>query len=144
MKQSNRLKDYSISVLLIILCLWSVSNIFTVGSGGHVVDVDSVLAENAHRSLGSIALIENKSEAQKPIILFVTSWCGACHSLEKRMSDSGLVFKKVDIEKNQEGLNYYLSSMQSRSTPVPVTLVGNKLFVGTGDLQAIISESKTT
>lgn len=144
MKQSNRLKDYSISVLLIILCLWSVSNIFTVGPGGHVVDVDSALAESAHSSLGSSALIENQSLAQKPIILFVTSWCGSCHSLEKRMSESGLVFIKVDIEKNQDGLNYYLSSMQSGSTPVPVTLVGNKLFVGGGDLQSIISESKKT
>jgi glutaredoxin len=66
----------------------------------------------------------------KPIVVFVTSWCPVCRALEHALKGFEVRYVRADIEKDQTAAVYYQVLTQGRSTGVPLTVVGTKVFVG--------------
>jgi glutaredoxin len=150
MVQKKSIKDYLITGSLILLCVWSAWNFISKGSvSGN--QISEGMATEIHDTLGSSKLliealeVSSKENAfqQKPVVLFVTSWCGVCHSLERKLRSENIVLKVVDIEKNHEARVFYQASLGSQSGPVPATLVGTQVFIG-DQSRAIISRSRAT
>lgn len=120
----SKFKDKGISILIIIFCLFYIflQNKLGAGLGTNKVISDDVYAEIA--SLGSFDVKNSK------VILFVTSWCGQCKSLIRELNKNNIDFDVYDIEIDIAGQNLYERVMGRHSGPVPVTLVGKKVFVG--------------
>jgi glutaredoxin len=144
MKQS--LKDSLITLTLILLCIWSAWNFVFKERGIGAGEVSPELAARVHSELGGAvpddpAVLSDKKVQGKPVLLFVTSWCGVCRSLERNLTSANIEFTVVDIEKNIDAGGFYQAIMGPRAGPVPVTLVGSRVFVG-DQTRAIISASK--
>jgi glutaredoxin len=148
--QKKSIKDYLITSTLILLCVWSAWNFVSKGGVGSS-EVSQEMAREIHDTLGSSELLieergnytEESARQQKPVVLFVTSWCGVCHSLERKLRSENVVFKVVDIEKNHEARTFYQASLGARSGPVPAALVGTQVFIG-DQSRAIVSTSRAT
>lgn len=148
--QKKSLSDYLITSALILLCVWSAWNYISKGGVG-TSEISQELAREVHDTLGSSGLLmaareefgEGEAPQQKPVVLFVTSWCGVCHSLERKLRSENIVFKVVDIEKDDEARAFYQVSLGARSGPVPASLVGTQVFIG-DQSRAIISTSRAT
>ncbi len=80
-------------------------------------------AENMHAELGG-------QRGLPPVVMFTTSWCGICRALEKGLHQLSVPFVSVDIEKDPIAMRYYQAVTRGRTTGVPVTVVGDKQFVG--------------
>jgi mycoredoxin len=137
-------KDYLVTSILIILCLWSAWNFLNLSGPSSISpELSNDVSQAAHEALGSGINPELNSMQTKPIVMFVTSWCGVCRNLEKKLKNENLSFTVVDIEKNKTAEQFYLSLMGKKSGPIPVTLVGSELFIG-DQSKAIIARSKTS
>lgn len=138
----KKINDYLITSVLIILCVWSAWNFISTGGGsskGQGVSVE--IAESVH---AAFPLDLNLSEGQtQPIVLFMTSWCGACRSLEKNLKAEKVKFIAIDIEANLDGARAYRAVMAEKAGPVPVTLVGTQVFIG-DRAAAIAAASKSS
>ncbi len=136
-------KDYLITSTLIVLCAWSAWNFMMRGGSSVVPDAPPDISARAHEVLGSTLNPDNLNGQTKPIILFVTSWCGVCRSLEKKLKAEKLQFTVVDIEKDKNAEAFYLSLMGPKRGPIPVTLVGSQVFIG-DQSRAIIATSRSS
>src|SRR5690606_6061070 len=133
-------KDYLITTTLILLCVWSAWNFASKGGRGGSEEVSLEVANSIHTAFP--ASTELSRDQVKPVVLFVTSWCGVCRSLEKKLAAQKIKFTMVDIEKDIDAARAYRTIMAERSGPVPVTLVGAQVFVG-DQSTAIVSASKS-
>lgn len=118
--ESKKGKDYLITFGIILICLFLIRNKFAAHS--------SELSPTALAAVASLGFPE--IESQKTVVVFSTSWCGVCRSLEKNLSKSGITFHSIDIEKDFSAATAYEKVIGARSGPVPVSVVGSKYFVG--------------
>lgn len=94
--------------------------------GGHASSLSPELAAEIRSKYYS------GQEKEMTLVVFDTSWCGACKALERQLKDKNLKFKTVDVESGPEAYSLYQKVYGSSSGPVPVTVAGNKVIVGNG------------
>ena len=86
--------------------------------------------------LDSVVLSEIRSnyyvgeESQATLVVFETSWCGICKSLKKELATRGLKYKAIDVEKSRDIYKLYQKVYGDNSGPVPVTVAGRRVIVG--------------
>ncbi|HMO18704.1 MAG TPA: glutaredoxin family protein [Oligoflexia bacterium] len=140
MKKHSPLKDSIISVFLILFCLWGIGNLFTgdkssVISEASEVIISTEIAEKAHQIKFNPEINQWEGRSHwtrqvQPVLLFVTSWCGACRSLEASLLSNKVDFMRFDLEKDRSASELYQSVTGRKIGPVPVVLVGKRVFVG--------------
>lgn len=118
--QNKKTKDYLVTIGIILLCIFLIRDKFAAQS--------SDLTPKALEAVGKLGFSD--SENQKAVIVFATSWCGVCRTLEKELTKAGTSFNSIDIEKDFNAAVAYEKVIGARSGPVPVSVVGNKYFVG--------------
>jgi glutaredoxin len=67
---------------------------------------------------------------QKPVSVFVTSWCPVCRGLEQELAAQNIPFVAADVEKNREAGLLYASLVQGQQAGVPLTVVGESIVLG--------------
>ncbi len=73
---------------------------------------------------------------EKPVTMFVTSWCPVCRGLEDELKSLGVKHIVVDVEKNRDAAVYYAKILKGKTNAVPVTIVGPDVVLG-GNATAI-------
>lgn len=66
----------------------------------------------------------------KPVTVFVTSWCSVCKALEGQLRLLGVSYARADIERNTAARDYYRGLNRQGGGAVPFTVVGSKMFFG--------------
>lgn len=99
-----------------------------LGSGAALTEasgsvLDRAQAQQMFTQLGG-------SPDKLPVVMFATSWCGVCRALESELSRQGVEFLRVDIERDRNAAYYYERLTRGRSSGVPLTAVGEKVFLG--------------
>ena len=78
---------------------------------------------------------------EKPVVVFVTSWCPVCRALEQTLKSMNVPYARGEVEKDQTAALYYQVLTQGRGNGVPLTVVGTKSFIGY-DIKGIKSALK--
>ena len=69
-------------------------------------------------------------EGVPTLVVFKTTWCGSCRSLERELTEHHLKFKTIDVEESREIYKLYQKVYGDVSGPVPVTVAGKRVIVG--------------
>ena len=75
------------------------------------------------------------------LVIFETSWCGVCKSLKSSLRERGVNFKTLDVESSKEAYQLYQKVYGESNGPVPVTVAGNQVIVGS-QIERIIEAGK--
>jgi len=67
------------------------------------------------------------ARADKPVVLFATSWCGYCAKTRALLQRNHIPFTEYDIEKSAEGYAHY---ERLGGNGVPVLLIGKQVIHG--------------
>ena len=70
------------------------------------------------------------------ITIYTKSWCPYCSAAKKLLSDKGVDFTEIDIEKKPEARAEMIQKAKGRST-VPQIFIGEKHVGGCDDLYAL-------
>jgi hypothetical protein len=131
----KKILQKTVSVLVLLLAAWVIYADFLPGkSPTPAARGPLTLAQSKamHLDLGG------KAE-DPPLVLFVTSWCGVCRVLEGQLTKLSVPYVRADIDNNRKALLYYQGVTRGSGGAVPVTVVGDKVFVGL-QTQAILRE----
>lgn len=65
--------------------------------------------------------------ARKRVVMYSTSWCGACKRAKQYFNENGINYVEYDVETNEKGKQDF---RELGGRGVPVILVGNKRLNG--------------
>jgi glutaredoxin len=109
-------------------------------TGASYSEVEAFDAQKMFEDLGG-------KPGETPVVLFVASWCSVCKALEGQLSKRGVSYLRADVEQSREAYLYFKSvAREANSSVVPLTMVGNKRFIGykPGEIEEAIRELKFT
>jgi glutaredoxin len=86
------------------------------------------LAIGAQRAL-AFAYDPTRNNPRHGVIVLTASWCGYCLSLRHHLTEMGIHYTDMDVEKTTEGA-WAMTAVRARG--VPVTIVGDKVIRGVG------------
>ena len=71
-----------------------------------------------------------------PITIYSKSWCPYCSAAKKLLTEKGVEFTEIDIEKKPEARSEMIQKAKGRST-VPQIFIGDRHVGGCDDLYAL-------
>jgi glutaredoxin 3 len=80
-----------------------------------------------------------ESTSMPPVKIYTKSWCPYCRSAKELLTEKGLDFEEIDIERHPEARATMIQESGGRTT-VPQIFIGGRHIGGCDDLYALESE----